>query len=117
MREKPQTTLSKGVKPIQWGGEGLDGINLNHFKANMNERRIISPNSLNLACLWVKVCSFSCEYKFDDYLNLLWTDGLYNKNKIKNILAFQLSFGNQENFKEAVIGKTTCQENIWGNLL
>lgn len=39
---KAQTTPSKGVKPIQWGEQGVVGINLNHFKANMNERRIIS---------------------------------------------------------------------------
>lgn len=40
---KAQTIPSKGVKPIQLGdGEGVVGINLNHFKANMNERGIIS---------------------------------------------------------------------------
>lgn len=39
---KAQTTPSKGVKPIQWGEDSVVGINLNHFKANMNERRIIS---------------------------------------------------------------------------
>lgn len=37
---KAQTTPSKGVKPIQWGGKRVVGINFNHFKANMNERRI-----------------------------------------------------------------------------
>ena len=39
---KAQTTPSKDVKPIQWDGEGMAGINLNHFKANRNERGIIS---------------------------------------------------------------------------
>lgn len=39
---KAQTIPSKGVQPIQWDGEGVVGINLNHFKANMNERGIIS---------------------------------------------------------------------------
>lgn len=39
---KAQTIPSKGVKPIQWDGEGVVGINLNHFKANRNERGIIS---------------------------------------------------------------------------
>lgn len=39
---KAQTTPSKGTKPIQWVEEGVVGINLNHFKANLDERRIIS---------------------------------------------------------------------------
>lgn len=37
---KAQTTPSKGVKPMQWGGERVVGINFYHFNANMNERRI-----------------------------------------------------------------------------
>lgn len=37
---KAQTTPSKGVKPIQWAMEVVLRINLNHFKANMNERII-----------------------------------------------------------------------------
>ena len=35
---KAQTTPSKGVKRIQWGGEREVGINFSHFKAHMNER-------------------------------------------------------------------------------
>lgn len=61
----------------------------------------------------MKVCTFSCEFKLDDYLNLFLTDGLHNKNKIKIILTFQLFFGNQKNPKEAVTGK----ENLPGEYL
>lgn len=37
---KAQTTPSKGVKPIQWAMEVVLRINLNRFKANVNERII-----------------------------------------------------------------------------
>lgn len=39
---KAQTTPSKGAKPIQWGGDGVLRINLNHFKATKNEGCTIS---------------------------------------------------------------------------
>lgn len=47
--------------------------------------------------------TFSCEYKHAEYLHLFITDGLYNK--IKNILTFQLSFGNWEKAEETTAGK------------